>query len=379
MNKLVYIIALSLVLFSCKNASKVEDKKADNAQAKTIVRLDASQVAQTPLSLVSAEEKTISPVFKVNGIIDVPPQNMVSVSMPLGGYLKSMKLLPGMHFNKGEVIATMQDPKYIELQQEFLIAKSRLEMLQKEFARQKELNSSKASSDKVFQQAKEAYESATITFRSLSEKILLIGIDPNKLNENSLSRTIPIYAPISGFVSKVNVNVGKYVNPTDVLFELVNPEDIHLALNVFEKDMEHLFMGQKVIAYTNNHPEVKYKCEVILIGKDIGSDRSINIHCHFEKYDKQLVPGTYMNAEIIGAGRKAVVIPDEAVMHEGADSYIFIEKAANEYEKIKVETGIIEGLDIEITSASGKDLLKEKIVSKGAYTLWMKLNNVAEE
>ena len=379
MNKLVYIIALSLVLFSCKNASKVEDKKADNAQAKTIVRLDASQVAQTPLSLVSAEEKTISPVFKVNGIIDVPPQNMVSVSMPLGGYLKSMKLLPGMHFNKGEVIATMQDPKYIELQQEFLIAKSRLEMLQKEFARQKELNSSKASSDKVFQQAKEAYESATITFRSLSEKILLIGIDPNKLNENSLSRTIPIYAPISGFVSKVNVNVGKYVNPTDVLFELVNPEDIHLALNVFEKDMEHLFMGQKVIAYTNNHPEVKYKCEVILIGKDIGSDRSINIHCHFEKYDKQLVPGTYMNAEIIGAGRKAVVIPDEAVMHEGADSYIFIEKAANEFEKIKVETGIIEGLGIEIISASGKDLLKEKIVSKGAYTLWMKLNNVAEE
>ncbi len=379
MNKLVYILAFTLSVFSCKNASKVEDKKSDNALPKTIVRLDASQVAQTPLSLVSAEEKTISPVFKVNGIIDVPPQNMVSVSMPLGGYLKSMKLLPGMHFNKGEVIATMQDPKYIELQQEFLIAKSRLEMLQKEFARQKELNSSKASSDKVFQQAKEAYESATITFRSLSEKILLIGIDPNKLNENSLSRTIPIYAPISGFVSKVNVNVGKYVNPTDVLFELVNPEDIHLALNVFEKDMEHLFMGQKVIAYTNNHPEVKYKCEVILIGKDIGSDRSINIHCHFEQYDKQLVPGTYMNAEIIGAGRKAVVIPDEAVMHEGADSYIFIEKAANEYEKIKVETGIIEGLDIEITSASGKDLLKEKIVSKGAYTLWMKLNNVAEE
>jgi len=378
MNKLVYILVVTLGIFSCKNANKAAENTEEKSAVKTIVRLDASQVAQTQLSLLSAEEKTISPVFKVNGIIDVPPQNMVSVSMPLGGYLKSMKLLPGMHFNKGEVIATMQDPKYIELQQDFLIAKSRLDMLQKEFARQKELNSSKASSDKVFQQAKEAYESAAITFRSLSEKILLIGIDPNKLNENSLSRTIPIYAPISGFVSKVNVNVGKYVNPTDVLFELVNPEDIHLALNVFEKDMEHLFMGQKVIAYTNNHPEVKYKCEVILIGKDIGLDRSINIHCHFEKYDKQLVPGTYMNAEIIGVGRKAVVIPDEAVMHEGADSYIFIEKAANEYEKIKVETGIIEGLGIEIISASGKDLLKEKVVVKGAYTLWMKLNNVAE-
>ncbi|OYU95432.1 MAG: efflux transporter periplasmic adaptor subunit [Bacteroidetes bacterium B1(2017)] len=377
MNKILYTVLAMLTFVACHNTTKTE-APAEAEPVGTHVHLDSAQALQTNITLLSASNREISPVFKVNGMIDVPPQNMVSVSMPLGGYLKSMKLLPGMHFNKGEVIATMQDPKYIELQQDFLISKSRLEMLLKEFNRQKLLNQEKANSDKVFQQSKEAYEAASITYKSLSEKIQLIGLNPNTLTEATLSRTIPIYAPISGFVSKVNVNIGKYVNPTDVLFELVNPEDIHLSLNVFEKDMENLYMGQKVIAYTNNHPDKKYPCEVILIGKDVGSDRSINIHCHFQKYDKTLVPGTYMNAQIVGVSRKAIVIPDECVMHDGNNSYIFIENKTSEYEKVQVEVGIIQDNEIEIISSGKYDLTKEKIVSKGAYTLWMKLNNVAE-
>jgi len=379
MKNTIMLILAVLLSIACKNSKPTKNVAQEEDATSERVHIDSLQALQTQITLVQATEKNISSIFKVNGIIDVPPQNMVSVSMPLGGYLKSTKLLPGMHFNKGEVIATMQDPKYIELQQDFLIARSRLEMQKSEFNRQKELNASKASSNKVFEQAKEAYESAVITFKSLSEKILLIGLNPDKLTEATLSRTIPIYAPISGFVSKVNVNIGKYVNPTDVLFELVNPEDIHLSLNVFEKDMENLFMGQKVIAFTNNHPEKKYPCEVILIGKDIGSDRSINIHCHFEKYDKVLVPGTYMNAEILGKPRKAIVIPEEAVMHDGKAHYIFVERSKGEYEKIKVEPGIQEGTDIEILAANGVDLLKEKVVVKGAYSLWMKMKNVEVE
>jgi len=374
----IILIFVVLVIIACNNSKPTSEATEDEKISAEHVQLDSSQALLTQITTIHAVEKNIARIFKVNGIIDVPPQNMVSVSMPLGGYLKSTKLLPGMHFNKGEIIATMQDPKYIELQQDFLIARSHLEMQKNEFNRQKELNASKASSDKVFQQAKEAYESAVITYKSLGEKVQLIGLNPDKLTEATLSRTIPIYAPIAGFVSKVNVNIGKYVNPTDVLFELVNPEDIHLSLNVFEKDMENLFMGQKVIAYTNNHPEKKYTCEVILIGKDIGSDRSVNIHCHFEKYDKVLVPGTYMNAEIIGPARNAKVIPEEAVMHDGKDHYIFVERSKGEYEKIKVEVGILSGSDIEILSASGINLLQENIVVKGAYTLWMKLKNITE-
>jgi cobalt-zinc-cadmium efflux system membrane fusion protein len=136
---------------------------------------------------------------------------MVSISVPLGGYLKSTKLLPGMKVKKGEVIANIEDQQYIQLQQDYLTAKSKLSYIEKEYQRQKELNQSKASSDKVFQETETTYQGQKILVKSLSEKLRLISINPDKLDENNLSRSINLYAPIDGFVSTVNVNIGKYV------------------------------------------------------------------------------------------------------------------------------------------------------------------------
>lgn len=378
-NRYIVFLLPCLILLACTDKKPATNNEVEAVSEEKIVTLDSSQVASTRIVVGKAIEKNISTIFKVNGTIDVPPQNMVSVSMPLGGYLKNTKLLPGMHINKGEVIAQMEDPKYIELQQDFLIARARLELLQKEYERQQELHASKAASDKVYQQSKEAYETAHINYRSLFEKLKLIGVSPDKLTEKNISGTIPIYAPISGFVSKINVNIGKYVNPSDVLFELVNPEDIHLSLNIFEKDMENVFMGQKVVAYTNNHPERKYDCEVILIGKDVGSDRSINIHCHFEKYDKLLVPGTYMNAEISSLPKKGFVMPESAIMSEGKTHYVFVKKQSNSFEAIEVSIGITQGNELEVIPLNGFDLVQTEVVLEGAYSLWMKMKNIEEE
>lgn len=386
MRRIFLILMGMFYLFSCSNKqegaeqSQEENASESSTEEASIVELDSQQINRIQLSLVQAKEELIEPVYRVNGVIDVPPQNLVSISMPMGGYLKRTKLLPGMHVNKGEVIATMEDAAYIELQQEYLMAKAKLVMLQKEYDRQQLLNESKASSDKVFQQAKEAYENAKITHKAFEEKLKLIGIVPEKLTSENMSRSVPVYAPIDGFVSKVLVNVGKYVNPTDILFELVNPEDIHLSLNIFEKDMEHVYMGMKVMAYTNSHPNKRYPCEVILIGKDIGSDRSINVHCHFESYDKLLVPGTYMNAELLGKSKKGIILPSRAIIQTGAKHYVFVSRGEGKFEKIEVETGFVNGDKVEvIPMQESQEFLGFQVVDKGAYTLWMKLNNAAEE
>lgn len=385
--KRIIVILIGMIYFiSCSNkqnnevASQEESVHESASEESEIVHLDSQQIRSIKLSLVQPKEELIEPVYRVNGLIDVPPQNLVSISMPMGGYLKRTKLLPGMHVNKGEVIATMEDASYIELQQEYLMAKAKLLMFQKEYERQALLNESKASSDKVFQQAKEAFENAKITSKAFEEKLKLIGIVPEKLSTENISRSVPIYAPIDGFVSKVLVNVGKYVNPTDVLFELVNPEDIHLSLNIFEKDMEHVYMGMKVNAFTNSHPNRRYLCEVILIGKDIGADRSINVHCHFESYDKLLVPGTYMNAELLGRPKKGIILPSRAIIQTGEKHYVFKSLGNGAFEKIEVKTGFVKGDKVEvIPTQESQDLLGFQIVDKGSYTLWMKLNNTAEE
>lgn len=383
MKRFIIYIGIINTFWACNQAPTAKEESAQETASESVserVSLSEEQLKNMSLTLVQAKEEEIKETFKVNGVIDVPPQNLVSISMPLGGYLKNTKLLPGMHVNKGEVIALMEDAAYIDLQQDFLMAQARLQMLKQEYERQAQLNLSKASSDKVYQQAKEAYENGQIAYKALSEKVQLIGLNPNKVSTQTISRSIPIYAPINGFVSKVNVNIGKYVNPTDILFELVNPEDIHLSLNVFEKNMEQVYMGMQVMAYTNSHPQRKYACEVILIGKDIGSDRSVNVHCHFEEYDKLLVPGTYMNAELLGKPRKAFTLPSDAIISTGNKHYVFVARGNNEFEKIAVKIGTESNQKTEIIPLTqGFNLLNLNFVQAGAYTLWMKLNNVAEE
>lgn len=297
----------------------------------------------------------------------------------MGGYLKTTHLLPGMHVKKGEVLATMEDQQYIQMQQDYLMARSKLAFLENEFKRQKELNQSKSSSDKVFQQTEMEYNNAKVSFGALAEKLKILNIRPEALTGENVSGSIQLYSPIDGFVSKVNVNIGKYVNPTDVLFELINPSDIHLNLKVFEKDLEHLAIGQKVLAYNNNQVDKKYACEIILISQNLNADRSAEVHCHFDEYHKSLFPGMYMNAEIEISNKKAMVLPEQAIVSYNARDYVFLSMANGQFEMLEVKKGGTQDKYIEVSSVDAKDLRNADVVMDGAYALLMQLKNRPEE
>jgi len=376
MSKSVLLICAWCTLISCGTKNEA-DTKADSTHVENSVTLSAAQLKNAGISLGKIQQKSISSVLKVNGRIDVPPQNMISVSVPMGGYLKSTKLLPGMHLNKGEVIAVMEDQQYIQLQQDYLTAKARLNFTANEYQRQKELNQSKASSDKVFQQTEVDYTTEKINVKSLAERLELIGINPTKLDENTISKSINIYSPIDGYVSKVNVNIGKFTQPSEVLFELINPADIHLALTIFEKDLSKLSIGQKLVAYTNSQPDKKHECEIILIGKNLSAERSTEVHSHFEDYDKSLVPGMYMNAEIEIKNTNVYALPEEAIVRFQNNQYIFLAESDKTYSIQEVKTGVLENGFIEIIS--GESLVDKMVVVKGAYNLLMTMKNKVEE
>lgn len=364
-----------LISVSCSNNNTSESSQTSLSES--IIQLSDEQLKNTSVKIGLPEMKTISTILKVNGTIDVPPQNMVSVSVPMGGYLKYTKLLPGMHIYKGEEIAVIEDQQYIQLQQEYLMAVENLKLKELDFQRQKELNEVKASSNKVFQQSQADYINQKIEVKSLEEKLKLIGINPEKLNENNISRSISVLSPIDGYVTSVNVNIGKYVNPSDVLFELVNPEDIHLNLTVFEKDLNQLFIGQKVMAYTNHLPDKKYECDIILIGKNLSNERSVEVHCHFKSYDKNLIPGMFINADIELKTHQALVLPDEAIVRFENKSYAFLAVNKNTFEMIEVSTGNSDEGFTEI-------MIDDKYASKNfviddAYTLLMAVKNKEEE
>lgn len=369
---------MALVAFVSCTAKTDHEDTAATAASTTTVTLTPAQLKNAGITIGKAERRSLGVLMPVQGVVDVPPQNLVSISAPLGGYLRSTDLLPGMEVQKGQTLAVMEDPRFIQLQQDYLIAEGKVAMLAQDFDRQKALNASKTSSDKVLQEVTAELNTQRVTMRSLGEQLRLIGVDPSALKAETISRGVALRSPIHGWVAKVNVNIGRYVQPTDVLFELVDPKDIHLALTVFEKDLPHVRVGQEVHARPTAHPDDEYTAEVILVGRSLDADRSTVVHCHFSRTDKDLVPGMAMSATLEIRTDSVWCVPEEAVVRTGEGTAIFTVNADSSYTLVPVTTGATEYGMVELTRPS-EELQQRALVVKGAYTLLSTLKNSGEE
>lgn len=377
MNKIIYTF-LTIFLINC-SSKKTEVKAEETIIESLMLVLTDAQLKQAELEISTAIIKTLHETIKVNGLVDVPPQNMVSVSFPLGGYLKKTHLLPGMSIKKGEMIAIMEDQSYVQLQQDYLIDKVKMEFLTTDLQRQKELSDAEATSKKNYQQVLSDYKTNQVMMKGLEEKLRIIGIDPTQLTVANISRSVSLRSPIDGFVTKINVNIGKYVNPSDVLFELVNPDDIHAALTVFEKDLHSITKGMKGTVSLANNPGKKYDVEVLLSTKNINESRTGLVHCHFENPSHDLLPGMFLNGSFDLPASPTNILPEESVVRFEGKNYLFIAKDAHHFEMVEVETGTKQEGMISIKVSSGIDLIKDKFVTKNGYRLLGMLKNKAEE
>ncbi|MGZ5218921.1 MAG: efflux RND transporter periplasmic adaptor subunit [Chitinophagaceae bacterium] len=376
MSKIQLYIVSILLLAGCSSKKQAVTESKETINEDRVVMTDA-QVRNAGIETGTATSQTINTSLKVNGMVDVPPQNIVSVSFPMGGYLRSTKLLPGMHVNRGEVIAVIEDQALIELQQDYLVAVARLGFLQQEFERQKMLNENKVNADKVYQQAQADFTSQKVMVKGYSEKLKLVGINPSTLSEEKVSKSVAVHSPINGFVSKVNVNIGKYVTGTDILFELINPDDMHAALTIFEKDITKVKIGQEVQVSFVDDPSSVYNCEVILVTKNVDESRSALVHCHFEKQPKNLLPGMFLNAVISISNANVLTLPEEAIVRFENKQYVYELTGTNEFRMIEVQTGIVENGRIEVSSGTG-EMAGRKLVIKNAYAILSKMKNASE-
>lgn len=377
MNRSIIFLLALVFMTACSSKKTVAPEEKVNATVDQVQLTDV-QLKNAGIETGQPVRQAMNSVLKVNGHVDVPPQNIVSISFPMGGYLRSTKLLPGMHISRGEVIAVVEDQSLVQLQQDYLVTKARLQFLQQEYDRQKMLNENKVNAEKSFQQAESEYLSQKVLLKGYGEKLQLIGINPGGLTENSISRSVSVHSPINGFVSKVNVNIGKYVTATDVLFELINPDDMHASLTVFEKDLNKVSPGQKVKVSFVDDPATTYDCEVILVTRNVDDNRGALVHCHFESKPKNLLPGMFLNATININNASVLTVPEEAVVRFDNKLYVFAKTGKNDFRMLEVETGVKENGRIEVSSKmEGFEQLE--LVTKNAYAVLSKMKNTAEE
>jgi cobalt-zinc-cadmium efflux system membrane fusion protein len=373
--RLIYVFYSLVILnvFGCQEKKVDADTQVQKTMFDTLI-LTAEQLESIGLSYGNIESRQISSEIKVQGMIDLPPQNIISVNFSLGGYLKSTKLIPGMKVSKGEIIAMMEDQSIVQLQQDYLMSKAKHDLAKKDYDRQKLLFDANASTSKTLQQVESELKIQTINMGSLAEKLKLIGIDVNNLNASNIKGQVPIRSTINGYVSKVHVNTGKYVQPTETLFELIDPDDIHVALTLFEKDIPNVKKGDLVKVSLMQEPGVQYEAEVILVNRNIDDDRTAMAHCHFLNHPAYILPGMFVEAVILVKNKQSFVIPEDAIVETGNKKYIYITVGVSKFKMIEVSTGQISQGFVEILS-DPNSFKKDSIVVGNAYKLYS-INNM---
>lgn len=379
-------VLVAIVLLSSCGAGKEKEKQHEEpaSDPSTVVFTEA-QFKTANIQVGQMEKRKLSGSIKVNGLLDVPPQQLVSITVPMGGILRSTELLQGMWVTQGQVIATLEHPDYVQLQQDYLNIKSQLGFMEKEYARQQELNKESVSAIKTLQKTESEYQSLKSNIQGLEQKLSMLNISPQKIERDGISKTIFLTSPINGYVTKVNVNIGKFVNAFDVMFEIVDTRHLHAELTVFEKDIPFLKIGDKVHFQLAN--ETKERTATIhLIGREINTDRTIRVHSHLDQEDKELIPGTYFKAWVESGKVEVNALPDKAIVQSEGKNFIFVpvetknegQEKEFQFKRIEIQVGLKEEGYTEVILPEGFDL-KTKVVINGAYDLISKMLNSEEE
>lgn len=390
MKNIVYKISLCIALIlgvGCKEKTTVIENTHESKN-ENIIELTDAQLKQTEIVIGKVVKRKIGHEISVNGMIDVPPQGNISVTVPYGGFLKYTAMLPGTRLKKGQIIATVENPEFIEFQRDYLEALANNEYLKADFERQQTLNNEEVTSTKVFQKAKSSYLTNKANIQALESKLRLIGINPSSVKNGKISSVVNVYSPINGIVRDVYINTGKYFNPQDVLMDITDASDLHVELKVYEDDIPLIRMGQRIRFRLANAPNKWMEAEVFLIGNNVREDRSITIHGHLKEKNEDLLPGMFVNANIEVEALEQYTVPEEAIVRFDSKHYIFKslgkrkenEQTMNDFEMIEISKGNEEeGFVAIFLENKDQDIAKVEVVLKDAFTLLAKAKNSEEE
>ena len=369
----IYILIFSLAIIACGKSEKESDTVSENQETPNTLTVTNSQFNTEKMQLGTLSEQWFNDVVKTTGFIDVPPQNKASISTFVGGYIKRTPLLVGDKVKKGQLLVTLENTEFVEMQQQYLEVAEQLRYLKSEYKRQETLFNEKITSQKNYLKAKSTYKSTLALYNGLRKKLAMLNISTSSLEKGNISTRIKLYAPIEGYVTKVNVSTGSYVSPADEILEIVNTDHIHLELSVFEKDILKIKKDQQIEFIIPEASDSIYKAAVHLVGTSINEkDRTIKVHGHIEDDENtNLIMGMFVEATILTTSKKRMALPKSAVFEtEGANIVLVVTaKKEGEYtfHKVSVDIGKQSKEFVEVLNTEkfeGKEVL-----TKGAFML----------
>ncbi len=334
----IFVLAAPLAFNACTNNHKKGDEHDHDTQTEVHEHeeensavLTDGQIKTVGIEIGIIEQKPLSAILKANGALRVPNSNKANATSLFGGIIKSLPVQTGDYVNKGQIIATISNPQFIQLQEEYLSINSRIEFAEQELARQRELNEGNAGAMKNLQNAMTELSTLKTRKASLNQQIQMMGINPASLSNSSLKSSLVITSPISGTVSDVFAKIGSYVDVSSPIAEIIENTALHLDLQVFEKDISFIKIGQKIDFVVTNNPDKTYTAEVYKIGSSFsGESKTIAVHSKIIGDKTGLIDGMNITGIVSLDNVLSQAVPNDAIVNADGKYYIFLVKEQEE-------------------------------------------------
>lgn len=413
---IITVLTITVTFVSCGSKSNSEESKTtevpkteeagheDEHENPNTATLTDEQMKSIGIELGSIEEKQLTAALKTNGVLKVPNQNKASVNSVYSGVIKSLLIQPGNTVSKGQTIATIANPEFIQAQSEYLNVTTKITLAELEVKRQKELNAGNAGALKNLQSAETELRTLRTVKSTLQQQIQLMGINPTSLQNGKLVSVLAVRSPIGGIVSNVMVKIGSYIDVSTAVAEIVDNSQLHLDLFVYEKDLPKLKNNQLIHFTLTNNPGKEYDAQIFSLGSSFeGESKAVTVHAMVKGDKTGLIDGMNITAVISLQKASVPAVPTDAIVTIAGQDYIFMvtdEHAEDEHQKgkdsikhdVKEQHKEEKGLTFEkIPVAKGTTdvgyteitLLKEipkdaKIVVKGAFFVLAKMTNSGE-
>lgn len=369
-----FLLIAILTLASCNSNEKTEAAntvETEIMEDTDIITITENQFSAGNMEIGKITRQPFSTIVKANGMFAVPPENQADVSAYFAGYVKNISLLPGDAVKKGQTLFTIENPEYVQAQQDFLEAKGRLNYLKSDYERQKELMVDNVTSKKNFLKAESEYTVTLAQYQSFKKKLSLMNINPNTLTGENIRSVISVPSPLTGYVTRINATKGMYLNPSDVAITVTNTDDLHIELKIFEKDLPMVKMGQPINVRLQNDMNKVYQGKVHLVNKAINiQDRTVTIHGDLvnEAEAKLFAPGMYIEGKILTTTSEHPALPVEAVANIDNDYFALVKENGTTFKRVLIKVGPTNNGFIQILNSD--DFKPDtEFLTKGAFNL----------
>lgn len=370
-----YLIMMTLLLITfagCndKSEEKVEEHSDEHHDK---ITLSLESIKQIKLETHTAALLPFSGTITIPAEVKTNQDNEAQIGSLIQGRVHKVFANVGDYVKAGQVLMTVEGLEVGEIKSGFLKARANYDYAKANYERQKKLFDEKIGSQKSLLESQSEFEKAEAEYRAEDKRIHSVGLSDEEVlkekdGDDHSSGTLPIKSMINGVVVERNVVIGQLVDATTTAFKVINTGTVWIDGQIYEQDIDKVTNNSKVRFIAGSNDRSKVDGRIIYVGQTVNDEtRTILIRAEFKNPGNLLKPQMFGELQIkTGSKAKAILVPEESIVKEADQSYLFVQTSDSTFERRDIVIGLASDNLVEV-----KEGIKdgEKIVTKGVFYL----------